>query len=226
MRNFISLLLSKFGGLFKYLSNKIRVSPYKDQKSLFRKQIGYSTNKLSFLKEDSIIFDIGGYEGQWASDIYGMYSSNIHIFEPVPSFAENIQKRFQYNKKIKANSFGLSDKTQNSMISVNKDGSSIIKNVGTQVEVKLVDIIEYIKQNNINKIDLMKINIEGGEYALLNRLIDTGYINNIGSILVQFHNFFPEAHKEMLVIQNRLRSSHKPIYQYEFVWELWRSNKI
>lgn len=223
MRNLFSVILSKIGGLFKYLSNKVYKSPLKKQKGLFVKQIGSSTKKLSFLTENSIVFDVGGYEGQWASDIYGMYSCNILIFEPVLDFAAKIKDRFEKNQKIKVNQFGLGDKTETTLINVSADGSSSIKNVSDQkIDIKLVDIMEFIKQNNIQKIDLIKVNIEGGEYALLNRLIDSGYINNIDSILVQFHNFFPEARSEMQKIQSKLKQSHIPVYQYEFIWELWR----
>jgi hypothetical protein len=36
------------------------------------------------LNADSVCIDIGGYEGQWASDIFGRYGCTIHVFEPVP----------------------------------------------------------------------------------------------------------------------------------------------
>ncbi|MFZ2621009.1 MAG: FkbM family methyltransferase [Minisyncoccia bacterium] len=225
MRNSLSKILSKIGSLFNYVSNKVYISPFGDQKTLFRKDIGDSTNKLSFLDENSVVFDVGGYEGQWASNIYGKYNSNIHIFEPVPNFSVEIQHRFEKNKKIKVNKFGLSDKTETKKISVGGDGSSTIKKISEEkIDIKLVDVIEYIKQNNIRKIDLIKINIEGGEYALLNRLIDYGYMKNINYVLVQFHNFFPEAKKEMQEIKDKLKNSHNPVYQYEFIWELWKQN--
>jgi hypothetical protein len=107
---------------------------------------------------------------------------------------------------------------------VSKDGSSTIKNIGTKIEIELIDIVEYIKKNNIRKIDLIKINIEGGEYALLNRLIDTNYIKNTENILIQFHNFFPEARNKMLSLHKKSSTTHSPIYQYEFIWELWKLN--
>jgi len=222
MRNLLSQGLSKIGGLFKYLSNKVYVSPFKKQKGFFVKQVGDSTKQLSFLNENSLVFDVGGYVGQWASDIYGMYNCHIYIFEPVQYFVENIKKRFERNKKININSFGLGGKNETISINVSADGSSTIKKVSNnKTDVKIVDIIEFIKQNNIQKIDLIKINIEGGEYELLNRLIDSGFIHNIDNILVQFHNFFPEAKNEMNEIKDILSYSHKPIYQYEFIWELW-----
>jgi FkbM family methyltransferase len=223
MRKLLSTTLSKTGGLLKYLSRKISISSNNNAKGLFLSEIGSSTDKLSFLDEGSVVFDVGGYEGQWASDIYGMYNCNIHIFEPVPHFATKIKERFKKNQKIIVNSFGLSDKTHSASINLSADGSSTVRRIGDQVvNIELVDIVDYITRNNISKIDLVKINIEGGEYSLLKRLINTGYTKIIDSILVQFHNFFPEATSEMTEIKNQLKNSYRPIYQFEFIWELWR----
>jgi hypothetical protein len=67
----------------------------------------------------------------------------------------------------------------------------------------------------------MKINIEGGEFELLERLIETGLIATIENLQVQFHNFEVGAPKRMAELQAALGRTHTPTYQYEFVWENW-----
>ena len=52
------------------------------------------------LTDDSLVLDLGGYKGQWTSDIFSRYCCTVYVFEPVVSFAEGIQKRFARNKKI------------------------------------------------------------------------------------------------------------------------------
>ena len=42
------------------------------------------------LNKDSVVFDIGGFDGTWAHNIYSKYSCNILVFEPVKSFYTNI----------------------------------------------------------------------------------------------------------------------------------------
>ena len=49
------------------------------------------------LNEESVVFDLGGYEGQWASDLFGRYQCTIFVFEPVSSFANRISERFTRN---------------------------------------------------------------------------------------------------------------------------------
>src|SRR5690242_15007232 len=74
---------------------------------------GDRTLRLNYeLTDKDTVFDLGGYEGQWASDIFAMYGCSIHIFEPVPQFAEGISKRFARNRRVFVHRFGLSDKDQ------------------------------------------------------------------------------------------------------------------
>ncbi|TYQ26999.1 FkbM family methyltransferase [Pseudanabaena sp. UWO311] len=186
---------------------------------------GDKTLRLEYdLSDDSIVFDIGGYEGQWSSDIFSMYCCSIYIFEPVETFAYNIKKRFAKNKKIHVYQHGLASITQSEEISVDGDSSSIFKDNTSSEKIYLVKAIDFIKENNISQIDLMKINIEGGEYDLLLHLLDSGFIENIDNIQVQFHDFFPDAEERMSDIQKKLEKTHLLTYQYPFVWENWCRN--
>lgn len=67
----------------------------------------------------------------------------------------------------------------------------------------------------------MKVNIEGGEYELLTRLIVTGYIKTIKQIQFQFHNIDPDSESKMRGICTDLTLTHRPTFQYKFVWENW-----
>jgi len=177
------------------------------------------------LDKDSIIFDLGGYEGQWASDIFSRYRCNVYIFEPVKSFAEKIHKRFQNNEKIKVFEYGLGSTSRLETISIDADGSSLFRESDNTEQIEIVDVKNWLEENSIAYIDLIKINIEGGEYELLDRLIETNLINMINNIQVQFHNIENDSKSHMIKIQEALAYSHKPTYQYEFVWENWELKK-
>lgn len=187
---------------------------------------GDKTLRLNYnLEPSSIVIDVGGFEGQWSSDIFSKYQCNIHIFEPVKSFFDKIKERFNKNNKIKIYNLGLSNKNTELPISLLNDSSSLFK-INTQYEhIKVVDASIFLKEQNIEKVDLIKINIEGGEYDLLENLIETGYISKIKNIQVQFHDFVPNAKERMLKIQKELEKTHHTTYQYEFVWENWEINE-
>jgi hypothetical protein len=66
------------------------------------------------------------------------------------------------------------------------------------------------------------VNIEGGEYDLFDRLIDIGWLPRVRSVLVQFHEWHPQAYRRRRAIRRALRRSHDEAWNYPFVWELWR----
>lgn len=183
---------------------------------------GDKTLRLNYaLNKESLVFDLGGYEGQWSSDIFSKYQCNIWIFEPFQKYAQNIIKRFEQNEKIKVFEFGLGERDNTLKIFVNDDATSTFRKSGEGYDIKLISAADFINSKGVKYIDLMKINIEGGEYELLESLIDKGFINNIGNIQVQFHDFVPNAKERMQKIQSSLMKTHKITYEYEFVWENW-----
>jgi hypothetical protein len=72
---------------------------------------------------------------------------------------------------------------------------------------------------------LIKLNIEGGEYPLLTRMINTDIVEKCRDIQVQFHNCVPDAEAMRLQIRNALSRTHFLTYDYPFVWENWRRKK-
>ena len=188
------------------------------------KDSGDKTHRLNYgLNQKSIVFDLGGYEGQWASDIFSKYQCTIFIFEPYSIYADNIKKRFELNPCIHLFPFGLSSSNSSSELYISDDASSIYKRAtGSSVSIKLVSFTDFVNENKISQIDLIKINIEGGEYDILENLIARGWIKNIKNIQVQFHDFVPDAYQRMKAIQGALEKTHQLTYQYEFIWENWQ----
>lgn len=216
-------VISKIGSLCVKVSKKIHRPPQEKRVIPWFEIKGDETLRLDYnLNENSIVFDIGGYKGQWSSDIFSKYCCIIHIFEPVKELADKIEERFAKNNKIFVHKFGLSNKTRRTKISVAEASSSIFKKAKKQTEIQLIDVVNFLQEKDIKQIDLMKINIEGCEYDLLEHLIETGFIKNTKNIQVQFHDFVVNAKKRMTKIQNEIQKTHYLTYQYLFVWENWK----
>ena len=79
----------------------------------------------------------------------------------------------------------------------------------------------FIIENSINSIDLLYMNIEGSEYRLLNDIINTGYINNVKHLQVQFHNFVDGSKKKRSEIRRELKKTHDCVFNFPFIWERW-----
>ncbi|MGJ0298312.1 FkbM family methyltransferase [Aliarcobacter cryaerophilus] len=187
------------------------------------KDDGDKTLRLNYpLNENSIVFDIGGYEGKFADEIFNKYQCTIYVFEPVDKFYKSICERFKNNSKIKVFNFGLSDKDEEMMISISDDASSIHKDADNKQKIRLKSINDFIIENKIQHINLMKINIEGGEFQVLPALIDSNFVANIENLQIQFHNFIPNSVEMRENIRKELSKTHQLTYDYYFVWENWK----
>ena len=231
--NIVSKIIKYSGNLLYKIADRIeprKVSVVNSKESLQAMRVkpwfrdnGDTTHRLNYdLNEDSIVFDLGGYEGEWAGDIFCMYGCTVYIFEPYETYFENIKSKFLHNKKISVFQFGLSKNSQTSKLAIANNSSSIFIESENSVDIKLVSANEFFNQHPIDIIHLMKINIEGGEYDLLEHLIETGDIKKIKNIQVQFHDFVPDAERRMKAIQGNIKKTHELTYQYEFVWENWK----
>lgn len=194
------------------------------QARVFRRWKNDRGEKLRYeypLGEDSVVFDVGGYEGEWSEEIAARYHPTIHIFEPVTEYADALKKKFAGNAKIFVHDCGLSNKNGSAEIVLDNNGSSLYIHGAKREQITLVEASGFILHNKIERIDLMKINIEGGEYDVLENLIETGVAQRIKNIQIQFHHFVPNAKMRMEKIHTALRKTHRPTYHYEFVWENW-----
>jgi FkbM family methyltransferase len=184
---------------------------------------GDLTHRLDYdLRPDSVVLDLGGYEGQWASDIYAKYCCDEYVFEPIVEYADKIQFRFRSNTKIQVFPFGLGPSDCQLPMSKKRDHSSVVQQNGEIVMGSFREAVHFITgELGLSHVDLMKINIEGAEYDLLEHLIAQHWITNISNVQVQFHDFVPDAGARMKSLQEKLASTHFLTYQYPFVWENW-----
>jgi len=174
------------------------------------------------LTGDSIVFDVGGYLGEFTLDIYNKFKCNVYVFEPILEFYNVIKSKFEDNPKVKVYNFGLSDKTRMESFYINGDATSAYTKRGKHVTVELKNINEFLDENSIDKVDLIKINIEGEEYPLLDHIINTKTSIKFDNIQVQFHNFINDSINRKELINNELTKTHESTYQFEFVWENWK----
>ena len=174
------------------------------------------------LNEASLVFDVGGYKGDWAYGIAEKFNPYIYIFEPIPQFYSEIVKRFEHNPKTTCFNFGFLDRRGPRNISVNNDRSSLYVGKNRILAVSLEDIGNFLTRRKIEHVDLVKINIEGAEYPLLRHMVNTGLMPIFQNILIQFHIFYPDAMKIRQEIRASLKSTHLLTFDYPFVWESWR----
>lgn len=199
--------------------------PFLLQISRWFKDKGDETLRFDYpLSQESIVFDVGGYQGDFAAELNERFGCKVYIFEPVPEFYQRCVNRFIDNKKIVCFNYGLSstDGWLDISLAANASSFSSPHATGETQKVQIRSIVECIKELEINKIDLMKINIEGGEFDVLPEIIKSGEIKKIQFLQVQFHNFVNDASALRTAIRNQLNYTHNEMWNYEFVWESWK----
>lgn len=174
------------------------------------------------LDRDSLVLDVGGYEGQWASDLYARIPCRILVFEPVHEYAEKIRERFRANPDIEVFDIALGRNERTEVMRILGASSSVYKaRRSEEQQVRFVDVRQWFDEHGIDRVDLIKINIEGGEFELLERMIETDLIPQLANIQVQFHNVADDSTRRMEAIQAELGRTHSLTYQYRYVWENW-----
>jgi len=99
-------------------------------------------------------------------------------------------------------------------------GNIVLKNYENK-DIQIINIVEFLKENNIKNIDAMKINAKGAEFEILEILIRSGYIEIIQQLIIQFNENVKNSVKKRELLLNELKKSHKNIWSYYFVCEKW-----
>jgi FkbM family methyltransferase len=171
------------------------------------------------LQPDSVVVDFGGDEGQWASDLYARQRCRMYVFEPIPAYADSITRRFARNPDITVYPFALGAGDRTEYLSVAWASSSAHKNKGAESQVEFRDVRAWFDEAQIQEVAQARINIEGGEYGLLERMLDTDLVHRIDAIQVQYHYFVDNADERMARIQERVAVTRTPTWQYRYIRE-------
>jgi FkbM family methyltransferase len=187
------------------------------------KSNGDHTLRLDYdLTQNSLVIDAGGYKGEWSKSIFNLYGCSIIIFEPVTRYFDIIEQKFIGNEKISVIKRGLSNEDKEILIFDSEDSSSVFWGDRESEKIQLAKFSSFVSTQRIKEIDLIKINIEGGEYDLLEDIIGSGLVNRISNLQIQFHRFIEGCQEKRDLIRKELSKTHSLTYDYEFIWENWK----
>lgn len=172
------------------------------------------------LNGDSQVWEIGGYEGRWAQQIWDKFHCYITIFEPQLWAVEKLQKRFLYVNKIDVRPYGLwiEDNDFLKMNHFETDGASIMPSNEDYAGESKTSYAEfrdyYFEIHEFNReIDLCLMNIEGSEYILIPRLIATRLISRFNYFWCQFHPIDGND-KRHETIMRAMEKTHEKIWDF------------
>ena len=181
------------------------------------------------LTPDSIVMDVGGYIGDFAHNIHTAYGCYLYIYEPVERFVSILKNRFKDSPKIEICPHALGAETKETTINISSDATSLhnesLNNTQTE-SISIKNIVDVVGEISKTDIDLLKINIEGSEYGLLEKCVTANILPRFKNIQIQFHTFVDGAYSRRNSIRKALEKTHTPTYDYPFIWENWTRNDI
>jgi FkbM family methyltransferase len=170
----------------------------------------------------SLVIDAGGYEGEWSAEMIARYGCRSQIFEPVPSFFEHCQTYFKNNNLVQVYKAALGGSDRKTTFNLLDNGTSEYRGDSTaqQFKANVIDVARIFTDASI-RIGCLKLNIEGGEYEVLERMFETNNIFLCDSLLIQFHRQPVGYEARYKKIIGTLHKTHNQSWCYEMFWEKW-----
>jgi len=189
----------------------------------FREEMRYEYPSLN---TDSVVVDCGGYEGRFADEIFRRYGCTVHVLEPVKRFHDEIVRRFGEHPSIFAHNVGIAaEGPTTATFRIKGDMTGAHADQGEEVEVKLVGVVYFMEYFAPDGVDLFKLNVEGHEFEVIEKLIDSGVIAKVRNLQCQFHNVVPNAQARYDALQKKLAETHHLTFDHGWVWQNWERNQ-
>ena len=173
--------------------------------------------------EGGVAVVLGGFRGL-SSFRFAAKGYKVISFEPIPSFAREIRHQAELkNSDIQVVEAAASD--SDGFLSLEENGESTSRAHpgmvnGEVVAAKKIDFGEWLRELN-SVINILEINIEGSEYEVLTRLIQSKEITKVDRINIQFHNISDRSEGVAEDIRTSLRKTHNLLWSFEWIWEAW-----
>ena len=176
------------------------------------------------VEENDIVVDIGASIGPFSYSIMDKNPKVIYCIEPsekeLPTLRSNVS--FENTKFIEK---AITAKTGKVML------NEVFGSNGKEIELDGISFLDFVTQENIEKIDFLKTDCEGGEYDIFNRENIWWIKNNVKKIVGEWHlrlenSNLVENFREFRDIYLKLFPNHE-IFSVDGVnikWDLWNQH--
>ena len=184
-----------------YIFGRLKVG----RKSRKIKALADFNNALGLLQKGSLVIDAGANVGEFTK-LFLDKGFKVHAFEPDTIALKELKKKCETSKELKLYEAAVGLKNERQKLyryrkfdesnPYSTQGSSLLNYRSGKnkpfIEIKVIDFIEYLKQQT-DSISLLKMDIEGIEIDILNKIIDENLHKKIKFIFVETHERFSHS---------------------------------
>lgn len=163
----------------------------------------------------NIIFDVG-----CRSDSeFNSFNGEVHYFDPVNSFIEELKNQNFLNKASYFNNFGLGEDNKEIYYYpryqsfYDRINSCSVSDDSNKILLYIKKGKDYIISNNIKNIDFLKIDTEGYELNVLKGFED--YLENVKIIQFEYGGTFLDNNQKLIDVINYLEQ--KGFYKFSYL---------
>lgn len=180
------------------------------------------------LTPNSVVIDAGGYEGNFAKIIAEKYDCVVHVFEPIPRFATQIRQRVSHLPKVQVYDGGIGGYSREGEFHVQGDSTGLFAGASEIVHAPILSILNVLMEwdDFANHCDLLKLNVEGAEFEILDVLTmpaNYNVITKVKNIQVQFHPIVPNCEARYEELKAALLRTHNLTYCAPWCWENYQA---
>lgn len=173
------------------------------------------------LTKDSLVLDIGAWTGEFSRNLASLYGCRILAFEPVRDHFTQAVCNCQRFPTVCVINSAVCAGGSFTEIGVSNNSSGAWSPSEKRESVSVVRLGNLLKV--VGEVDVAKLNLEGGEYDLLENALDWGLHKQVKNWQVQFHSNVPNWKERYEKIRERLVETHIQEWEgCEFTWENYR----
>jgi len=211
--------------ILKNIDIKKPIFEFSDEDPIFNNYNEFFVDKIYDdlnLKNLNICFDIGSNVGLFTKYLKLNNCNKIFCFEPNKTAFNSLQKNLKVESDVELFNLAVSHNNEPLRLYIDDNNSLIssahdIKN--NYYDVETITLKDIFDQNKIQKVDFVKIDIEGMEFDLIENLEDSIF-QKIDKFLIEYHDFyFTDGSQKLEKLKNKLNlmgydiiNKHKYIY--------------
>lgn len=157
---------------------------------------GWAIRKDSLNAQSQVISVGVGEDASFDLSLISKYGCTVHAFDPTPKSAAWVHQNIT-DKNFVFEPYALADKDGYLKLFLPKNTEHVSAScqLSSHVSAEFFDapclrLSSLLKRLSFSRIDVLKIDIEGAEYAVINDVISSGSISSIDQLLVEFHHYF------------------------------------